>query len=130
MIDTIYICIEDLKVCYAVRTDEQVKVEHLYWQCIDKLKRLEGDKGFFLHDSMPEGFTLIMEIIPRRKGFDKDSPEDNTWQAVKTERLAALEELAKEVRDLPYGESAMLGREEIHPDGINKAIRRLKETEE
>lgn len=108
MINTIYICIRNLKVCYAIRTNEQAEAEQYYWNCIDKLETLEKNQGFFLQESIPEGYVLIMEIIPRRNRFSRELPKDDTWQAVKTDKLAALEKVAKAVKSLPFGECAAL----------------------
>lgn len=90
--DTIYICIESEKTCYAIRSGLQSDAENFYWWHLSWHYQ-HSDKAYFLQAEVPEGYTLIMEVVPRREQFSVNRPTDNTWSVIRSDRLKALEKL-------------------------------------
>jgi hypothetical protein len=104
----IYVCVETYKTCYGIRSSDQSDAEQFYLDYLDKnLKKKE--RSYFLHETIPEGYSLVMEVLPRRSRFHPVSMQEdssinmdvNEWQAIRTGELALLRDLVEVNRNTP-----------------------------
>lgn len=64
----IYVCVEKFKTCYGIRLSEQSDAEQFYLDYLNKNPK-KSKRSYFLHETIPEGYSLVMEVLPRRRGF-------------------------------------------------------------
>jgi len=104
----IYVCVETYKTCYGIRSSNQSDAEQFYLDYLDKnLKKKE--QSYFLHETIPERYSLVMEVLPRKSRFHPVSMQEdssinmdvNEWQAIRTGELALLRDLVEVNRNTP-----------------------------
>lgn len=104
----IYVCVETYKTCYGIRSSDQSDAEQFYLEYLDKnLKK--NERSYFLHETIPEGYCLMMEVLPRRSRFCPVSMQEdssinmnlNEWQAIRTDELELLRDLVEVNRNTP-----------------------------
>lgn len=107
--DILYVCVETYKTCYGIRSSDQSDAEQFYLEYLDKnLKK--NERSYFLSETIPEGYCLVMEVLPRRSRFYPVSMQEdssinmdlNEWQAIRTDELKLLRNLVEINRHTPY----------------------------